>query len=80
MINMLPVDACMLEPTLQRLAVHEMRNMAAAEFPRDADVEAERKDFVELLSRNIFGADDGTARAVIVMAGRKTTHGITCGS
>jgi hypothetical protein len=77
MIDMLPVDACMLKPTLQRTAVYEMRYMAAAEFPSDADIEAERKDLVELLSRNIFSSDDGTARAVVVVAERKTTHGVT---
>jgi hypothetical protein len=75
MIDMLPVDACMLKPTLQRTAVYEMRYMAAAEFPSDADVEAERKDFVELIPRNIFSSDDGTERAVVVVAERKTTHG-----
>jgi hypothetical protein len=70
----------MLKPTLQRTAIYEMRCMAAAEFPRDADVEAERKDLVELLSRNILSADYGTARAVVVMAGRKITHRVTCGN
>jgi hypothetical protein len=80
MIDMLPVDACMLKPTLQRTAVYEMRCMAAAEFPRDPDVEPERKDFVELVPRNIFSTNDGTARAVVVMAERKTTHGVTCGN
>jgi hypothetical protein len=54
--------------------------MAAAEFPSDADVESERKYLVELISRNIFSTNDGTARAVVVMAGRKITHGVTCGN
>src|ERR1700679_862437 len=80
MIDMLPIDACMFEPPFQWLAVHERRSGAATEFPSDADVEAERKDLVELFSRNIFSTNDGTARAVVVMAERKTTHGVTCGS
>jgi hypothetical protein len=80
MIDMLPVDACMLKPTLQRTAIYEMWCTAAAEFPRDADVEAERKDLVELVSRNIFSADDGTARAIVVVAELKTTHEVTYGN
>ena len=80
MIDMLPVNACMLKPTLQRTAVYEMRYMGAAESPSDADVEAERKNFVELVPRNIFSSDDGTARAVVVVAERKTTHGSPIGS
>jgi hypothetical protein len=80
MIDMLPVDACMLKPTLQRTTVYEMRCMAAAEFPSDADVEAGRKDLAELISRNIFSANDGTAWAVVVVAERKTTHGVTMGT
>lgn len=67
----------MLKPTLQGAAVYQMRYMATAEFPRDADVEAERKDLVELVSRNIFSANDGTVWTVVVVAGRKTTHGVT---
>jgi hypothetical protein len=77
MIDMLPENACMLQPTLQRTAIYEMWCTAAAEFPRDADVEAERKDLVELVSRNIVSADDGTAWAVVVVAKRKTTYGVT---
>jgi hypothetical protein len=80
MIDVFPVDACMLKPTLQWTAVYKMRYMAAAELPRFADVEAERKDLVELVPRNIFSSDDGTAWAVVVVAERKTTHGSPIGS
>jgi hypothetical protein len=78
MIGMLPVDACMLKPTLQRTTVYEMRNVAAAEFPRDVNVEPERKYLVNLFARNVLSSDDGTARAVVVVAGWKTTHEVTC--
>src|ERR1700678_1632207 len=78
MIDMLPVDARMLKPPLQKPRIYKMRNVAATEFPCDADVEPERKNLVELVSRNIFSADDGTARAVIVVAELKTIHEVTC--
>jgi hypothetical protein len=80
MIGMLPIDTCMLKPTLQWTAVYEMRDVAAAEFPRDADVETERKYLVNLFARNVLSSDDGTARAVIVVAERKATHEITRGN
>jgi len=54
-----------------------MRCVGAAEFPRNADIEAERKDLVELVPRNFFSAYDGTAWTVVVMAGRNTTHEVT---
>jgi hypothetical protein len=60
MIDVLPVNACMFEPVLQRSTVDEMHGMASAQFPSDADVEAERKDLVELFSRNVLGPNDGT--------------------
>ena len=80
MIDMFPVDACMLEPPFQRRRVYEMPNMVAAELPCDADVEPEGKNLVELVSRSIFSADDGTARAIVVMVERKTTHEVTYGN
>jgi hypothetical protein len=80
MIDMLPVDARMLEPPLQGSTVYEMRRVAAAEFPRDTDVEPERKDLVELVSRNIFSANGGTAGTVVVVAEWKRTHEVTCGN
>ncbi len=80
MVSMFPIDACMLKPTLQRTTVYKIRDVAAAEFPRDANVEPERKYLVKLFARNVFSSDDGTARAVIVVAERKTTHEVTCGA
>ena len=77
MIDMLPVDARMLDPALQGTAIYEIGLVAAAEFPRNADVEPERKELVELVYRNFSSADDGTARAIVVVAGLKTTHEVT---
>ena len=67
MIGMLPVDVRILKPTLQRRTVHEMRGMAATKFPRDADVEPERKDLVELFSRVSFSVNDWTAGAIVLV-------------
>jgi hypothetical protein len=68
---------------LQRLRLIENESeeiMSIAQGPRGADVEAERKDLAELISRNIFSANDWTAWAVVVVAERKTTHGVTMGT
>ena len=78
MIGMLPVDVRVLKPTLQRRTVHEMRGMAATKFPRDADVEPERKDLVELLSLVSFSVSEGTARAIVVATERNNRHEGTC--
>ncbi len=57
-----------------------MGNMAAAEVSRDWDVEPERKNLVELISENIFGTDDWTTGAVVVVTDVKTVHMVTCGT
>ena len=73
MIDVLPVDTHMLEPPLQGVPVHEVRDMSLADFPRDPDVESKGKDLVELVPRDCLGTKGRTARTVVQMKGRMGT-------
>ena len=57
-----------------------MRGMAAAKFPRDADVEPERKDLVELFALVSFSVNDWPAGAIVLVTERKTRNKGTCGT
>jgi len=80
MIDVLPVDARMLQPPLQRRRVDAMRYVAPAKLPRDADVEAEGKNLIKLVCRTTRTAEYRTARAVLVVAERKSAHEVTYGA
>ena len=61
MIDVLPVNACTFEPAFQGSTVDEMHDVVSTQFPSDLNVEAQRKDLVELFCWNILGSENRTA-------------------
>ena len=66
-IDMVLIDSCVFEPSLQGSRFDSNEIMRPGEFLRDTEAEPERKQFVVLLAGYVFGSYDGTAGTVIVV-------------
>jgi hypothetical protein len=79
MVNVGGIDSGALEPTLKVCGLHSQEIVSSSQFPRESNVEPERKQFIELVSGNFLGADDRTPRALVVMGQPNISHSMLQG-
>ena len=68
MIDMPLIDVDVIEPACECSASQTVQHGLSAEPSRDLQVEAQGTQLEILVSGNVLGSDDRTARAMIVVA------------
>lgn len=62
------------EPLLEVIAACGNERVTRGDLPGDGDTEAHAPEFEVFFARNVFGSDDGTARAVVVVCESECAH------
>jgi hypothetical protein len=75
-INVCVVNSNLFEPTAESSGLYSHEIVSSAQFPRESNVEPERKQLIELVSGNILSADERAPTAIIVMGKFELPHSV----